>query len=82
MAMSIGTKVREYAKFLTAAVGAAATIVTVLDVHATWVPVVLAVATALGVGAVPNRHQAPVIQPITMPPAAPQAVPPASGSAT
>ncbi len=54
---------RAYAKAITglavAAVGAAATVVTALDVHATWVPVLLAVATALGVGGgvagVPNK---------------------------
>ena len=52
------SKIREYAKALTAAAGVAATLVTALNLHATWVPVVLAVATALGVGAVPNKGKA------------------------
>ena len=48
-----------YWKTITAAVGVAASVVTALNIHATWVPVLLAAATALGVYAVPNTPALP-----------------------
>lgn len=48
-------KLGKYAKFIVAAVGAAASIVTEYNVHAQWVPALLAAATALGVLTVPNK---------------------------
>lgn len=51
--------ITRYAKAITAAIGAAATVVTALNVHAAWVPVLLAAATALGVYATPNKPARP-----------------------
>jgi hypothetical protein len=45
----------KYAKSITAAIGVAATVLTALNVHTTWVAAVVAAATALGVYAVPNK---------------------------
>jgi hypothetical protein len=61
------TLIARYAKFAVAAIGVAATVLTALNVHAAWVPVVVAAATALGVGAVPNKPGP------AAPPAAPSA---------
>lgn len=49
-------RITEYAKTLVAAVGAAASVLTALNVHAPWVSAVVALATALGVYAVPNKR--------------------------
>lgn len=51
-------RITEYAKTLVAAAGAAASVLTALNVHAPWVSAVAAAATALGVYAVPNKPAA------------------------
>lgn len=48
-------KLAQYAKAAVAAVGVTATVVVALNVHATWADAIVAVATALGVYAVPNK---------------------------
>jgi len=48
----------QYSKFIVAAVGVAATVVTQMNVQASWVPILIAVATALGVYGVPNARKA------------------------
>lgn len=45
----------KYAKAITAAVGVAATVATALNVNTSWISVVIAIATALGVYTVPNK---------------------------
>jgi hypothetical protein len=45
----------KYAKFITAAIGEAASVAVSLNLHSPWVAVIVAVATALGVYAVPNK---------------------------
>lgn len=47
------------AKFIVADIGLAATLVTAWGVHAPWVSTLVAVATALGVYAVPNKPKVP-----------------------
>ncbi len=45
----------KYAKSIVAALGVAATALTAMNIHATWVTAVVAAATALGVYGVKNR---------------------------
>ncbi|HEX7995898.1 MAG TPA: hypothetical protein VF506_18415 [Streptosporangiaceae bacterium] len=48
----------KYAKTVVAVIGAAAAILTEYNVHAQWVPAVIALATALGVYGVTNKKPA------------------------
>lgn len=49
----------KYSKAITAAIGAAATVATALNVNTSWISVAIAVATALGVYVVPNKGAKP-----------------------
>ena len=53
---------KSYAKAIVAAIGAAASVATALGLNQPWVPVLIAVATALGVYATPNRRTSPASQ--------------------
>lgn len=47
-------QIARYAKAIVAAIGLAASVATALGLHAAWVPILVAAATALGVERIPN----------------------------
>lgn len=49
------THLAQYAKALVAVIGLAASVATALGLHAAWVPILIAAATAAGVYAAPNQ---------------------------